>query len=77
MIRNVTEVLASVGAKPQDIVKAVVHCPNPDEYPKALEILKSFFSDIRPAAAFLCTPLASANLKIEMEVTALVSEART
>jgi enamine deaminase RidA (YjgF/YER057c/UK114 family) len=70
MIVNIRNVLAAAGAQPQDIVRAVIFCPYPDEFPKALDIISEFLSDIKPAVTATCSPLAEPYLKIEMEVTA-------
>jgi enamine deaminase RidA (YjgF/YER057c/UK114 family) len=75
MIVNVTDALAAVGAKPQDIVRAVIFCPRPDEFHAALDILSEFLADIQPTVTATCSPLAAPSLKIEMEVTALLSSA--
>ncbi|WP_395449066.1 Rid family hydrolase [Aminobacter sp. UC22_36] len=73
MVANITNVLAKAGASPKDIVRIVMHCPNASDLPKVRETISGFFADIRPTATVVCTPLASAALKIEMEVTARVT----
>jgi enamine deaminase RidA (YjgF/YER057c/UK114 family) len=75
MIVNIKNVLEAAGAKPQDIVRAVIFCPRPDEFHEALDIISEFLADIKPAVTATCTPLASPSLKIEMEVTALIGGA--
>ncbi|KLU25002.1 hypothetical protein EOS_17085 [Caballeronia mineralivorans PML1(12)] len=75
MILNIKAALQSVGAAPEDIVRAVIYCPRPDEFPKALDLIAGFFSSIEPAVTAVCAPLAEPSLLIEMEVTALMKRA--
>ncbi|SDK32721.1 Enamine deaminase RidA, house cleaning of reactive enamine intermediates, YjgF/YER057c/UK114 family [Agrobacterium fabrum] len=75
MIVNVTDALDAAGAKPQDIVRAVIFCPQPDEFHDALDIISEFLADIKPTVTATCSPLAAPSLKIEMEVTALLGDA--
>ena len=70
MVANVTNVLRCAGACPQDIVRIVIHCPDAADLPKVRGTLADFLANIRPTATIVCTPLATPDLKIEMEVTA-------
>jgi enamine deaminase RidA (YjgF/YER057c/UK114 family) len=75
MIRNITNALETAGGVPQDIVRAVIYCPRPEEFSKALDLISRFFSTIKPAVTAVCAPLAESSLLIEMEVTALLKNA--
>lgn len=54
-----------------DVVR--VHCilPDGDDFARCWPVLRSYFGDVRPAAAMSCAKLFDPRMLIEIEVTAL------
>ncbi|MEM9052256.1 MAG: RidA family protein [Bacteroidota bacterium] len=70
-LKNIAETLAKADAKMEDIVRVTYILPIASEFEKCWPTLNKYFGEIRPAATMLSAGLASDDMKIEIEVTAL------
>jgi enamine deaminase RidA (YjgF/YER057c/UK114 family) len=62
--------LDEAGFSLADVVRTVIHLPDPADHPKIAPALRKAFGDVRPANTTVCTPLLNPAWKIEIEVTA-------
>ena len=70
-LRNIDAALVEAGASAADVVRVHYYLPNADDFEACWPALRSYFGDVRPAATMLECGLASPEMKIEIEVTAL------
>ena len=73
-LKNIQNALNEAGASMEDIVRVNYIVPNADEFPKCWPALREYFDTIRPAATMISAGLADKRMKIEIEVTALMSD---
>ena len=69
-LSTIERALAEAGFSMADVVRTVIHLPNPADHPRIAEALQEAFGTIRPANTTVCTPLLDPAWKIEIEVTA-------
>lgn len=67
---NIGAALAEAGASFADVVRVHYLLPNIDDFEATWPALQEVFADIRPAATAFEAKLSSAEMKIEIEVTA-------
>lgn len=67
---TIGKALAESGFSMADVVRTIIHLPDPTDQPKIGPVLREVFGDIRPANTTVCTPLLDPAWKIEIEVTA-------
>ena len=71
---NIVSALSQAGTTLADVVRVTYVVPNADEFPLCWPVLRRFLDDIRPAAMMISAGLADPRMKIEIEVTARMSE---
>ena len=69
-LRTITRVLDEAGFSLNDVVRTVIHLPDPADQPKIAHLLRAAFGDSRPANTTVATPLLDPSWRIEIEVTA-------
>lgn len=69
-LRTIARVLDDAGFAMSDVVRTVIHLPDPADHPKIAQLLREAFGNIRPANTTVATPLLDPAWKIEIEVTA-------
>ncbi len=74
-LRNIEAALAEAGATLADIVRVRYHLPDLADWPEIVPVLGEAFGVIRPAATALVCGLVDPRMKIEIEVTARLSDA--
>jgi enamine deaminase RidA (YjgF/YER057c/UK114 family) len=62
--------LGEAGFSLSDVVRTVIHLPDPEDHPRIAPALREAFGDSRPANTTVCTPLLRPEWKVEIEVTA-------
>ncbi len=62
--------LEQAGFAPADVVRTVIHLPDPADHPAIAPALRAVFGESRPSNTTVCTPLLRPEWKIEIEVTA-------
>jgi enamine deaminase RidA (YjgF/YER057c/UK114 family) len=67
---NIGAALAEAGASFADVVRVHYLLPNIDDFDKTWPALQEVFGEVRPAATAFEAKLSSAEMKIEIEVTA-------
>jgi enamine deaminase RidA (YjgF/YER057c/UK114 family) len=72
---NIISALEKAGSSLKDVVRVHYILPDPKDFEACWPILRKYFDDIRPAATMFCAQLSNATIKIEIEVTAMKSEA--
>ena len=70
-LENIARALDKAGSDFKDVVRATYIFPNPDDFELCWPVLHEYFGDIRPASTMLSARLATAEMKVEIEVTAL------
>lgn len=70
---NIKKVLHEAGASLKDVVRVTYILPKASDFEKCWPVLKKHFGEIRPAATMLSAGLYNEEMKIEIEVTALMS----
>ena len=73
-IRNIEWALKEAGASLKDVVRCKYIVPNRADWEHCWEPLRDAFGDIRPAATMFVAGLATDEMKIEIEVTALLQK---
>ncbi len=68
---NIKNTLEKAEASLSDIVRVTYILPNGGEFKKCWPVLKKYLGAVKPAATMISAGLADANMKIEIEVTAL------
>ena len=68
--KNIDQALAKAGASMADVVRVTYILDNRDDWPSCWPITRKYFGDVRPASTMIVAGLQSADIKIEIEVTA-------
>lgn len=75
VFQDIAKILASAGATLDDVVKAVIHITDMDEFDKVSEIRAKYFKNSKPASTLLeVKRLTRHGAKIEIEVTAVIKK---
>ena len=69
-LATIARVLGEAGFAMADVVRTVIHLPDPADQPKIAHLLRAAFGDVRPANTTVATPLLNPDWRIEIEVTA-------
>ena len=70
-LRNIGAALVEAGASAGDVVRVKYYLPSASDFEACWPALRAYFGEVRPAATMLECGLASPEMKIEIEVTAL------
>ena len=70
-LENIARALDKAGSDFKDVVRTTYIFPNPDDFELCWPVLHEYFGDIRPASTMLSAKLATPEMKVEIEVTAL------
>ncbi|MEZ5339923.1 MAG: RidA family protein [Acidimicrobiales bacterium] len=70
-LRNIDDALVAAGSSAADVVRVKYYLPAAADFEACWPALRSYFGEVRPAATMLECGLASPEMKIEIEVTAL------
>jgi 2-iminobutanoate/2-iminopropanoate deaminase len=74
VFRNMADVLAAAGARPQDVVKVTVFLTDVDDRPLVNPVRQEFFGDARPASTLVeVSRLVVPGARIEVEAVAVLS----
>ena len=76
-LMNIGAALTEAGASFADVVRVHYILPDATEFPRCWPVLRRYFGDARPAATMIAAGLADPRMKIEIEVTALMSTPTT
>jgi enamine deaminase RidA (YjgF/YER057c/UK114 family) len=76
-LKNIEAALTEAGASFADVVRVHYILPNAAEFPQCWPVLRRYFGEARPAATMIAAGLADPRMKIEIEVTALMSTSTT
>ena len=68
--KNIAKALGQGGFELADVVRVHYLLPRAEDFEKCWPVTRKYFGQIRPAATMFEARLASANMKIEIEVTA-------
>jgi len=71
--KNIEHALQQANASLADVVRMHYILPVADDFEPCWPVLQRYFGDIRPAATMFVAGLADPRMKIEIEVTALLS----
>jgi enamine deaminase RidA (YjgF/YER057c/UK114 family) len=69
-LATIARALTEAGFSMADVVRTVIHLPDPADQPKIAHLLRAAFGDVRPANTTVATPLLDPAWRIEIEVTA-------
>jgi enamine deaminase RidA (YjgF/YER057c/UK114 family) len=67
---TIRRALEEAGFSLADVVRTIIHLPDPADHPRIAAALREAFGQTRPANTTVCTPLLNPAWKIEIEVTA-------
>jgi enamine deaminase RidA (YjgF/YER057c/UK114 family) len=67
---NIEAALAEAGSGISDVVRVHYILPRTEDFESCWPVLRSRFSDVRPAATMIAAGLSDCRMKIEIEVTA-------
>ena len=70
-LRNIDAALVEAGSSAADVVRVHYYLPNAADFEACWPALRAYFGEVRPAATMLECGLASPEMKIEIEVTAV------
>ncbi len=70
-LRNIDAALVEAGASASDVVRVNYYVPDVSDFEACWPALRTYFGEIRPAATMIECGLATPEMKIEIEVTAL------
>jgi len=70
-IKNIEKALKEADSSLIDVVRVTYILPNSDDFKACWPVLKKYFGAIRPAATMISAGLASDQMKIEIEATAM------
>ena len=70
-LRNIESTLKEAEFSLKDIVRVTYILPDKSEFEKCWPVLRKYLGDIKPAATMISADLATDEMKIEIEVTAL------
>jgi enamine deaminase RidA (YjgF/YER057c/UK114 family) len=71
--KNIETALAAAGATLKDVVRVTYILPNRADFEPCHPVFRKYFGDIRPACTVYHAQLTSDIIKIEIEVTAVMS----
>lgn len=71
---NINTALQEAGCSLDDVVRVRYIVPDPDEWSECWPIVSEAFANARPAATMISAALQNADMKIEIEVTARLSD---
>jgi len=74
-LQNIAAALEQAGASLRDVVRVTYIVPDASEFPRCWPALRKHFGAIRPAATMIAAGVADPRIRIEIEVTALKSNA--
>jgi enamine deaminase RidA (YjgF/YER057c/UK114 family) len=74
-LRNIAAALGEAGASLADVVRVTYVLPNAADFEPCWPVLRKNFGDVRPAAMMISAGLLDPRMKIEIEVTARISDA--
>ena len=70
-LANIDDALQRAGSCAAEVVRVRYLLPDADDFEPCWPVLREYFAQARPAATMMVVGLASAAMKIEIEVTAL------
>ncbi len=70
-LKNIESTLKQAEFSLKDIVRVTYILPDKSEFEKCWPVLRKYLGDIKPAATMISAGLATDEMKIEIEVTAL------
>ncbi len=73
--RNIDKALAEAGSSLDRVVRVWYIFPNRADFEPCWPIFKKYFGEIRPAATMIVAGLLNDTIKLEIEVTARISDA--
>jgi enamine deaminase RidA (YjgF/YER057c/UK114 family) len=73
-LANIADALSQAGCTLDDVVRVRYILPDPAEWPECWPIVSQAFATARPAATMIVAALQDPAMRIEIEVTARVSE---
>jgi len=73
-LKNIDDALKQAGSSMEDIVRVMYILPDAKDFEKCWPALKKCFGKIRPAATMFSAGLADSRMKIEIQVTAKLSD---
>lgn len=71
-ISTITSTLQSAGASPRDIVRVRYILPDRADFPSVWPLLREWLGEAKPAATMIQAGLMEEEMKIEIEVTAMI-----
>lgn len=75
VFEDISKILEAAGASIDDVVKAVIHVTNMDEFDKVSRIRSEYFKNAKPTSTLLEVKRLTRNgARIEIEVTAIVKK---
>lgn len=72
-LKNIEKALTEAGSSLADVVRVTYILPNRDDFQPCWPVLKKYFGTIKPAATMISAGLANDKMKIEIEVTAVIT----
>ncbi len=76
-LENIASALTQAHAQMRDVVRVTYILPDATEFEKCWPVLRTYFGDIRPAATMFSAGLADPKMKIEIQVTARITQKTT
>ncbi len=73
-LANIDDALLRAGSSAADVVRVRYLVPDPADFEPCWPLLRAYFDTARPAATMMVVGLAEPEMKIEIEVTALVAD---
>ena len=74
VLKNLTAVLQSAGATLSDVVKTTIYLDDMDDFAKVNEIYAEYFGDHRPARSTVAVDRLPKDVKIEIDIVAMVGD---
>jgi len=74
-LKNIDAALKQAGSSLADVVRVTYVLPDGDEFEKCWPVLREAFGRARPAATMMQVPLMEPEMRIEIEVTAVIGSA--
>lgn len=72
-LKNIESALREANASLRDVVRVTYVLPDGAEFEQCWPVLRKYFGEVRPAAMMISAGLADPRMKIEIEVTALLT----